>query len=237
MITAMKIAIMQPYFFPYIGYWQLINTVDRFVVFDDVNYINRGWINRNRILSKKLKYYNLPLLGASQNKKINEISVDLNTLYTRRNSRILHETYLKAPFLSEIEPLSEKWLYISSSNLAGYLTEQIAMVCGTLDIRTEILVSSQIDKNNSLKGEDKIIEICRILGATEYVNPIGGTDLYHKEHFEDNGIRLSFIRSDLNEYPQFGDSFVPALSILDILMFCGIEGTKAQLEDYSLLHP
>lgn len=233
----MKIAVMQPYFFPYIGYWQLISAVDRFVVFDDVNYINRGWINRNRILSQKLKYFSLPLLGASQNKKINEISVDLEKLFTRRNSRILHETYKKAPFLAEIEPLAEKWLYIDCPNLAGYLTEQITMICGSLDIGTEILVSSLIEKNNDLKGEDKVLEICRNLGADEYVNPIGGTALYHKEHFENNGIKLSFISSDLNEYPQFGDPFVPTLSILDILMFCGTEGTKEQLKDFSLLHP
>ena len=101
----MRIAIMQPYFFPYIGYWQLIKDVDRFVVYDDVNYITGGWINRNRILSPKLRYFNLPLLGASQNKKINEISIDTESLTSERLSRILHETYKKAPFCSDIEPL------------------------------------------------------------------------------------------------------------------------------------
>ena len=233
----MKIAVMQPYFFPYIGYWQLISAVDRFIVFDDVNYINRGWINRNRILSLKLKYFNLPLLGTSQNKKINEISVDLEKLYTRRNSRILHETYKKAPFINDIEPIMEKWLYIDKSNLADYLTEQITLICDCLNIRSEILVSSRIEKNNDLKGEDKVIEICRILGASEYINPIGGMELYHKEHFSNNGIVLSFLKSDLNEYPQFNGDFVPALSILDVLMFCGIKGTQEQLKDYLLIHP
>ena len=165
---------MQPYFFPYIGYWQLIKDVDRFVVFDDVNYIKGGWINRNRILSPKLKYFNLPLLGVSQNKKINEISIDTESLNSERLSRILHETYKKAPFCSDIESLTRDLLYIGNPDLAGYLTEQIRRICRLLDISTEILVSSEIDKNNALKGEEKVIEICNILGADEYVNPIGG---------------------------------------------------------------
>lgn len=233
----MRIAIMQPYFFPYIGYWQLIKDVDRFVVYDDVNYITGGWINRNRILSFKLKYFNLPLLGASQNKKINEIKIDLESLNSERLSRILHETYKKAPFCSDIEPLTRELLYIDNSNLAGYLTEQIRRVCGNLDIRTDILVSSEIRKDNDLKGKDKILEICSILGADEYVNPIGGIDLYHKEDFNEKGIKLQFLKSDLTPYKQFGEEFVPALSILDVLMFCGIEGTKARLNDYHLLDP
>lgn len=233
----MRIAIMQPYFFPYIGYWQLINDVDRFVVFDDVNYITGGWINRNRILSPKLKYFNLPLLGASQNKKINEISIDQESLKSKRLSRILHETYKKAPFCSDIEPLTGEFLYIDNPNLAGYLAEQIRMVLRYLDVKTEILVSSQIEKDNSLKGANKIIEICNILGADEYVNPIGGLDLYHKEDFNEKGIKLQFLKSDLTPYKQFGEEFVPALSVLDVLMFCGIEGTKAQLDGYKLLDP
>ena len=233
----MRIAIMQPYFFPYIGYWQLIKDVDRFVVFDDVNFITGGWINRNRILSRKLKYFNLPLLSASQNKKINEISIDTESLNSERLSRILHETYKKAPFYSGIEPLTRDLFYIDNPNLAGYLTEQIRMACRILDISTEILVSSQIKKNNDLKGEAKILEICSILGADEYVNPIGGLDLYHKENFNEKGIRLSFLKADLTPYKQFGEEFVPALSILDVLMFCGIEGTKTQLTDYKLLDP
>lgn len=233
----MRIAIMQPYFFPYIGYWQLVKDVDRFVVFDDVNFIKGGWINRNRILSPKLKYFNLPLLGTSQNKLINEISIDTESLKSERLSRILHETYKKAPFCSDIEPITRDLLYIDNPNLAGYLTEQIRRICKVLDISTEILVSSQIEKNNDLKGEDKILEICSILGADEYVNPIGGLDLYHKENFNQKSIRLFFLKSDLTTYKQFGEEFVPALSILDVLMFCGIEGTKAQLSGYQLLNP
>ena len=233
----MRIAIMQPYFFPYIGYWQLIKDVDRFVVFDDVNYIKGGWINRNRILSPKLKYFNLPLLGVSQNKKINEISIDTESLNSERLSRILHETYKKSPFCSDIEPLTRDLLYIGNPDLAGYLTEQIRRICRLLDISTEILVSSEIDKNNALKGEEKVIEICNILGADEYVNPIGGVGLYHNEAFNEKGISLKFLKSDLTPYKQFGEEFVPALSVLDVLMFCGIEGTKAQLNDYRLLDP
>ena len=111
------------------------------------------------------------------------------------------------------------------------------MVSRYLDVKTEILISSQIEKDNSLKGDNKIIEICNILGADEYVNPIGGVDLYHKEDFNEKGIKLQFLKSDLTPYKQFGDEFVPALSVLDVLMFCGIEGTKAQLGGYKLLDP
>jgi len=233
----MKTAVMQPYFFPYIGYWQLIDSVDQFIVFDDVNYIKGGWINRNRISSSKLDYFKLPLLGVSQNKKINEIKVNLDELFTKADSRILHETYRKAPFCSEIEPLTDSLLYIRNDNLAEYLTEQIKRICSLLGISTKILVSSQIPKDNSLKGEDKIIEICRLLGTDEYINLIGGTDLYHKDVFESNKISLKFLKSDLKPYRQFEDDFVPALSILDVLMFTGIDGAKEQLKEFTLLEP
>ena len=230
----MKAAIMQPYFFPYIGYWQLINAVDVFVVFDDVNYIKRGWINRNRILSDKLKYFNLPLLGVSQNKKINEIMIDREKLMSGRNSRILHETYRKAPYYNMIASLADQWLYINRDNLAGYLSEQIKLICTALGIKTEILISSGIDKPDDFKGGDKIICICKELGADEYINPIGGMSLYDRSDFEKNGIKLSFLKSDPAPYKQFTDNFVPSLSILDQLMFLGIDGTKKKLTEYEI---
>ncbi|MBE5924242.1 MAG: hypothetical protein E7271_07230 [Lachnospiraceae bacterium] len=230
----MRIAVMQPYFFPYIGYWQLIGCVDTFVLFDDVNYINRGWINRNRILSNKIDYIRLPLLGASQNKKINEVRVNLDDLFSKRNTKIIHETYRKAPYYKEIMPLIEKWMYIENDLLSEYLGEQIRMISRTLGIENNTILSSSIEGLEKLRREDRIIAICRNLGADKYYNPVGGVGLYDKGIFKEKGVDLFFISPNLTPYKQFGTDFIPSLSIIDMLMFCGLDYTRNMLKDYSI---
>ncbi|WP_029232405.1 WbqC family protein [Butyrivibrio sp. VCB2006] len=232
----MKIAVMQPYFFPYLGYWQLINHVDCFVVFDDVNYIKRGWINRNRILSEKKSYINLPLLAVSQNKLINAIEINQKDLFSRRLSAIIHETYRNAPFYDETHVLLEKSLYLEKKILSYYLYDQIKIMCVGLGIETEIVLSSDIPKKEGLKGQDKILAICKKLGADEYINPIGGIDLYSGKFFVDNGVQLCFLKSKLTPYEQFGGEFIPALSIIDVLAFNGITGTRKMLDDYEIIN-
>ena len=231
----MKIGIMQPYFFPYLGYWQLINAVDKYVIFDDVNYINRGWINRNRILvDGQAKYFNLPISKASQNKLINETYINRDISLLNKNLKTLEFAYHKAPFFSDVYPLIEKIILFDEEQLSKYLHNLIVSICDYLEIKKEFLMSSEIDKDNSLKGSRKILNICEKLGATEYYNAIGGKELYSKEVFNKRSIELKFLKMDDVTYKQFVEPFQANLSIIDVLMFNSVENVKNMLDMYSL---
>lgn len=232
----MKIGIMQPYFLPYIGYWQLLNAVDKYVIYDDVNYIKGGWINRNRILiNKETKYFNVKLNGASPNKLINEVEVSNDNIWQKKLLKTIEENYKKAPFFKEVFSVIDKIIENDEKNLAKYLEFSIKEICKYLDIKTELILSSNLEKNNSLKGKDKVITICKKLNGTEYYNAIGGQELYSFEEFKQNGIELRFLKTNEIIYKQFGDEFISNLSILDVLMFNSKEKVKEFLNNYSLI--
>lgn len=228
----MKLAIMQPYFFPYIGYFQLINAVDAFVVYDDVNYINRGWINRNNLLADgKSELITLETSGASQNKLINEIGIGENRKKLLKN---ISQKYSRAPCFEDVFPVIENVMLSGEKNLARFLENSLRVVCKYLGISKQWYRSSEVRKNNALRGQDKIIDICHGLNATHYINPAGGKDLYERKRFLDEGIRLSFIEMRPISYPQFGKDFVPCLSIIDVMMFNDKKQCSDLLEEYSL---
>lgn len=200
----MKIGIMQPYFVPYIGYWQLMNAVDKYVIYDDVNYINRGWINRNRILvNGKPTYFNIPMIGASQNKLINQVGVNNDEKLIIKNLRCIEGAYKKAPNYSEVYPLIEKILRSGKKNISEYIADSFYVINSYLGIKTELIMSSTLKKDCSLKGQDKIIAICEELGATEYYNAIGGQGLYTFEEFSNHNIELKFVKPAECYYEQF----------------------------------
>lgn len=232
----MKIGIMQPYFFPYIGYWQLMEIVDKYVIYDDVNYIKGGWINRNRILVEgKIKYFNVRLIGSSSYKKINEIRVNDDKNIVRKELRIIQAAYKKAPFYEEVYPIIETILSYKENNLAYYLGNSLKNICDYLDITTEIFYSSSLKMNGNLKGEEKILAICELLGATEYYNAIGGQDLYSYNNFNNKGIKLKFLKTDEITYKQFGEEFYPNLSIIDVMMFNSKEDIKRMLKKHTFI--
>lgn len=235
----MKLSIMQPYFLPYIGYWQLIASTDTFVIYDDVNFIKGGWINRNRYLYQgQPKYFNLIMSGASPNKKINEIGLLKNSRYNPEKKLLatFQMAYHKAPMYQEVLPLLEDILLYNSNKLAPYLEYSIRQLCCYLEIKTKILVSSNIkEKNSSLTGKDKVINICHCLGADTYVNASGGRCLYHHEDFKKAGLSLLFIETSPLKYHQFDAPFVPGLSIIDVLMFNSKEQVKELLQAYILV--
>lgn len=231
----MKLGIMQPYFFPYIGYWQLINAVDRYVIFDDVNYIKRGWINRNNILYRgESRRINLHIKNASQNRLINDTYIAQTKDDNIALLAVIKEAYMKAPCFEQIYYLLDKIINFPERNLAKYLRNQIEIICEYLDIKTQICCSSEIDKNNSLKGEEKIIEICRNIGADYYINAIGGRKLYHQDKFRNCGIKLRFIKNLSEPYAQYGGEFLPDLSIIDVMMFNDNAKIKEMLEAIQL---
>lgn len=232
----MKIGIMQPYFFPYLGYWQLMNVVDKYVIYDDVNYIKGGWINRNRILSNgQATYFNLGLKGASPNKLINEIDINSDEKIIAKNLRKIEGCYCKAPFFNEVFPLIKLIMENKSTNLASFLIFSIKTIAKYLDIKTEFFVSSDLYKNNLLRGSDKVISICKELKASEYYNAIGGISLYSFEEFEKYDIKLRFIKTNLNEYTQYNNVFQPGLSIIDIMMFNSVSNIKKMLNNFEVI--
>lgn len=232
----MKVGIMQPYFFPYIGYWQLLNLVDTYVIYDDVNYIKKGWINRNRILvNGKPQYFNLSLSKASQNKKINELEIAMGKEEKKKFLKTVHLNYSKAPCFEQVYVLLEEVLNDEECNLAKFLENSIHKIAAFLEIKTHIINSSAIEKDNALKGQEKIIAINRKLGSTHYINAVGGKELYTQERFEKEKIRLNFLETNEIVYQQFNHEFIPNLSIIDVMMFNDKENIKKMLGEYQLI--
>ena len=231
---------MQPYFFPYLGYWQLMNAVDEFVVYDDVNYINRGWINRNNILLNNNPYLlTLSLVKASQNKLIKDIDIVADGKNKQHFLSAIAQAYKKAPFFQQVYPILQQIILNPENNLVNYITFSFSEICKYLQIATPLLISSTINKNNLLKGDDKIVDICKNLNANIYINPIGGIDIYHQDKFDKNNIELYFIKPNLEQtkYKQFKNQFIPSLSIIDVMMFNSPEQIKQMLDKYELITP
>lgn len=229
----MKIAIMQPYFFPYIGYFQLINAVDKFIVYDDVNYIKQGWINRNRILLNNNAFFlTVQLKGASSFKKINEIEININK---SKLLKTIYQAYNRAFYFNEVYKLIESIIRFNESNLARFVLNSLFEISKYLNINSIFLISSEICIAPELKGQERILKICRQLDASNYYNAIGGVNLYSKAKFLQDNVKLKFIRPKSIIYNQFDGEFIPNLSIIDVLMFNPKERVIQMLNEYELL--
>jgi WbqC-like protein family len=216
----MKIAIMQPYLFPYIGYFQLINLVDKFIFYDDVNFINKGWINRNNIgVNGKPNLFTIPLKEASQNKLINEIEILQDEKWQIRFLKTIEQNYKKAPQFHAVYPLITEIINQKERNISNFIFYSTKLICDYLDIKTTLIQSSTIYQNTNLKAQERILDICIQEKASQYINPQGGTELYDKTFFENRNIQLNFLKSFPTIYPQFSTTFLPYLSIIDVLMF------------------
>jgi hypothetical protein len=231
-----KVAIMQPYFFPYIGYFQLIAAVDVFIVYDNIKYTKKGWINRNRMLQNgKDLMFSLPLKSDSDHldvcNRVLSAEFDRDKLLSQ-----FRGTYRRAPNFEQTYQLVEQIVRYEDANLFRFLRCSIVKICEHLGVATEIRISSDIGINHELKGQDKVLALCEAVGATIYVNAIGGIELYLKETFLEKGIDLKFIRSKPFEYPQLGNEFVPWLSIIDVMMFNSLDTIKTCIStNYELI--
>ena len=231
----MRLAIMQPYLFPYIGYFQLINAVDEFIFHDDVQFIKGGWINRNRILQNgKDIFITLGIKNDSAYKNINErFFSDEFEKDKKKLLRIIENSYHKAPNVKLVLPLLDDIFSNNDTNVSSFIIESIKKINHYIEISTPIKISSCIDKNNSTKGEERVIELCKACKVTEYINPIGGITLYLKEHFENVNIKLKFLQTNNIEYKQFSNQFIPYLSIIDVLMFNEVAVIKEYLTQFT----
>jgi len=232
----MKIGIMQPYFFPYIGYWQLLNAVDTFVIADDYDYRKHSWIKRNHVLydGKRIPI-TLEIKKASSNKKIYETECVNDKKNISKMLRKIEYAYKKSPNFDEVYPMVEEIINYKERNLALFLENLIRKISSYLSIDTSIICSSSLDKKIEVDKQDKVIEICNLLGGREYLNAIGGTTLYSKEYFAARGIKLGFVHTKDIEYKQFTKPPVKNLSIIDVLMFNSREETKILLGEYDIV--
>ena len=227
---------MQPYLLPYIGYFQLINCVDKFVVYDNIQYSKKGWINRNRILvNGRDDYFTIPLKKDSDFLNVNQRFIADS--YAKEKNKIItriNDLYKKAPQYQIISPLIAEVFNAEFDNLFEFILNSLKKICAFLEIKTELILSSEISIDHSLKAQDKVIALCKKLNATHYLNPIGGTELYSKSVFKENNIELNFIKSNDIEYPQFNYDFMPWLSIIDVLFFNSKQDIQQFLNSYTI---
>jgi hypothetical protein len=255
----MKLAIMQPYFFPYLGYFQAIKAVDKYILYENLDYITEGWMHRNRILVKNQNpiYINANIISKSSNKKINEIELVQNNVWKKKLLNSINLNYRGSAYFHEIFCLIEKLVKTESKFLLEYNANIIKEVCLFLEIKTSIISDNkhylQLETNlNSIDSGDysqfpdllltkpikkvaRVIEICKIENAKTFINAIGGQALYSKDEFNKYGIELFFVKTEPFEYKQFSKSFIPNLSIIDVLMHNGKEKTKELINNYNLI--
>lgn len=225
-----SIAVMQPYFFPYIGYFQLINEVDKFVFYDDVDFIKNGWINRNMILiNGESKYLTVPCKKVSSNKLINSVEHALNQKRIKKLLKKIRFTYSNAPYFEGVFPVIEEVFLTETELISDLAIESIIKVTNYLEMECNFLKSSSDYDNEELNAADRLIDICEIENINHYVNLNGGRELYDKQYFLENKIKLTFLKPEIIEYQQFDHEFVPSLSIIDVLMFNSVENIMEML--------
>ena len=220
---------------PYLGYFQLIDSVDKFVFLDDVNFIKKGWINRNRILCDGTDLlFSIPLSGASRNRKINEIPLAIELRWKKKFFATIERAYRKAPYFSDTFEMLTRLIEGDHSSIGGLAKASVQIVTNQIGIATEFVESSSAYGNNSMVGQQRIIDICCKENAGSYINAENGRSLYEGAAFQSRGVDLKFVSPNLKEYNQNTRPFVPGLSVLDALMYVPAEQIRQLLSGYEV---
>ncbi|MEL7146192.1 MAG: WbqC family protein [Bacteroidota bacterium] len=245
----MKIGIMQPYFFPYIGYFQLISSVDKFLIYEHISFRKRSWITRNRILNKgngDTEFITVPVKSASSFKKISEITIDEEKAWRKKILNSVYSNYNRAWHFDEVFPFFEHLFYMEAHNLHEFNALTTKKICDLLEISTTITYEHEdcltleeslphMAEENGLEVKtQRIIELCKKEKADTYVNPPGGRELYDKQQFATHDVYLKFLVGDAVEYKQFNFEHEPYLSMIDVLMHNGITKTKEFVNSYHI---
>ena len=237
--TGKAIALMQPYFFPYLGYYQLLNLVDEFIIYDDVQYIKGGWINRNRILQNGIPaMITIPVNKGNLSDQILDKQISLQNMdrTVRKLLKRIDSCYKDAPFFDSVLPLIRKILGKQTTSLAEFLEYSIRETASFLETNTPIITSSTLRKDDDgLKGQDRVLHICSIRNAATYINAIGGRSIYQQETFSKRGITLQFLKPEISPYGQNSKSFVPNLSILDVMMYNDVSVITEMLKEFEII--
>jgi len=236
-LILMKIGIMQPYFLPYLGYFQLMAACDQFVVYDNIKFTKKGWINRNRMLLNGADHmFTLPLRNDSDFLDVDQRFLGDN--FEKEKNKILGQVrsaYARAPQFSHAYPVIEEIFSFADRNLFHFIWYSLLRMREYLGITTPLVVSSTVEIDHALKGKYKVMELCKALSGDAYINPIGGMELYDKDEFRANGIGLQFHKMKPVIYRQFGDSFITSLSVLDVIMFNDKDTLGRLLTEFDLI--
>ncbi|MGI9517500.1 MAG: WbqC family protein [Pirellulaceae bacterium] len=236
----MRLAIMQPYFLPYLGYFSLIAAADHFVVFDPVQYIRHGWINRNRILKPGFaepQYIKIPLAKHSRGTLIRDIRISLNTDWKARIFAQIQHYKKKAPYFEQAREILESCLEPDTDDIVKFNVHCLKTVCAAVGIEFAYSSFGEIrdEVEQVTHPGEWALHISSALKATTYINPRAGIDIFDQSQFVDRGVELCFLENSLSSYSQRNQEFVAGLSIMDVLMFNSLEETKTHINDYSLL--
>jgi hypothetical protein len=237
---ARTIAVMQPYLFPYLGYFQLIAAADVFVLGDDLQYVRSGWVNRNRILhNDEARLITFPLKKDRFQLQINQRQLcDHFSDEAERLIRLIAESYQQAPYFAQVMPLVERLIHFPQQNISLYAEHAIREMCAYLHIVTPIMRSSDLILGSPADKQERIIRIAHTFEATTFITPEGGSVVYDRDHFARNRLLVRFFRMNPVEYRQFRQPFVANLSIIDVLMFNCVEQVQQMLTQYRLdKHP
>ncbi len=231
------IAMMQPYLFPYLGYFQLIAATDVFVLGDDLQYIKSGWVNRNNILfNHEAKLLTFPLKKDRFDLAINQRQLSENFAdEAQRLINLIASSYAKAPCFRQVMPMIESLIRFPERKLALYIEHSIRQICTYLQIGTPLHHASALNITHPQDKQDRVVQTAKHFGASLYINPIGGAALYEHEYFEHSGLALKFFKMDEIVYGQYRMPFVGNLSIIDVLMFNTVDEIRALLPRYSLV--
>ena len=236
---------MQPYFFPYLGYFQLISAVDGMLLYSHVNYIKRGWVNRNRVLARARGpvYVTVPVRDASSHRIIGDVEIDNSTPWKSTMLNSIYHEYRRSPHFHQVYTFLEALLTRPYEKLDLLNIDTVRAVVSLLGINTNVSVANEnhiamervLENTPSAERKtQRILELCRHEKASTYLNPVGGKLLYDKDVFRRNGVELQFLESIPTPYLQSAPGFVPHLSIIDVLFNCGVEGTRQLLDNYQL---
>jgi hypothetical protein len=220
----LRLAIMQPYFFPYVGYFQLIKSVDHFIFLDNVNFIKKGWINRNQFLVSGAPHlFTIALKNVSQNALISDTMI-----YNKESSRadlinLIDRNYGAAEFKHiGIELVEQSFSSLSGNTICELAARTVCTASKMLGLNTSFSFASDYDCDGAT-GARRILALCEHLSATHYVNLPGGKDLYCERDFQQRKIELQFLDVTLREYPVATFDWIPRLSVLDLIMNNGAQ--------------
>jgi len=234
----MRIGIMQPYFFPYLGYFQLINYVDKWIVFDTPQYIRKGWVNRNRVLKQNggVKYVGITVAKASRETPINRILVSDQHWRKQIINDLDYYKIVRAPYYAQVVDFLNGTFRLQDDRLSIFLTRFLADCCAYLglEFKYEVFSQMELSLSNITDPGDWAYEISKSLKADEYINPPGGKEIFEERKFFEAGIALRFLEPILVPYDQKSTTFEPGLSIIDVMMFNSQEQIRKMLTEYRL---
>lgn len=241
---------MQPYFFPYIGYFQLISEVNIFVLYDKVSYRKSSWLQRNRIKDKGTSqplYLSVPVQHHSSKKLIENVRITENDDWKTQFKNLIYYNYKRAPFFDEVFEFIVELIFNDEKSLHKYNGNILLNISEKLGIMTSIIIENeaheQVEANlrnmhipNELRKQQRVIQLCKLYDSKDYINPINGMSLYDFDFFERHNTQLHFMEAERIEYPQFTQPFCENMSIIDVLMHNGFNGTKELLQHRKLIH-